>query len=397
MLAKAALEDKLIFVDIYADWCGPCKAMESQVFTASIVSEYFNENFISVKWLEKKPAIKKRLDSLRIQSLPTYLFLHENGEIVHRINGFQSAKKLRQEADFALKQNRNWIPLKTLNERYESGNYDAQLLAQLLNRLYAVSGPQPGILDDYLKVLPKSLLHLESNLILIAQHIKSIQSESFQVLKETLSSFFEFTDVQQKAVLEAIGRAKLETFKLAVDSDDEDLFNELMEAVYETSYSRQAAMQEERQFRYDFAKLTRNFKFFAIIAYAEAPIILEQDFAKLDAEKQDYLQTAPEASALDLANVIGSSKKAAASQLHEFAYGFLQMTDDKDQLRNALKWSASSISFHDRPEYWLTYAKLLFALERKNDAKKAVRKSKKLLKKMGGDTKQWDFSLEIDE
>lgn len=371
--------------------------MEAQVFTDSKLYNNFNENFINVKWLESDPSIKKVLDSLQVQSLPTYLFLHPNGEVVHRIYGFQSVKKLLLEAEYALKQNRDWTPLSTLEARYQSGKYSYHDLKQLLDRRYTTAGPQPSLLDDYVQVLPKSQLHLESNLILMAQHVGNIHTESFLVLKETLNSFFEFTDVQQKAVLEGIGKAKLQTFKTAVSSNDEQLFNELMEAVYETSYSQQSAMQEERQFRYDFAKLTRNFKFFAIIAYAEAPLILDQDFARLDAEKQDYLLTVPDVSPKEIDNVMGSSKKAAAAQLHDFAYGFLKMTDEKDQLQNALKWAASAISYHDRPEYWLTYAKLLFALNRKSDAKKAVKQSKKLLKKMGADTKQWDFSLENND
>ncbi len=46
---KAKAENKFIFVDCYATWCGPCRLMDKNVFTNSEVANYLNNNFISVK------------------------------------------------------------------------------------------------------------------------------------------------------------------------------------------------------------------------------------------------------------------------------------------------------------------------------------------------------------
>ena len=48
-LELAKKEDKLIFLDAYASWCGPCKSMQKKVFPTDKVGEYFNARFINVK------------------------------------------------------------------------------------------------------------------------------------------------------------------------------------------------------------------------------------------------------------------------------------------------------------------------------------------------------------
>lgn len=39
---KAKAEDKYVFVDVYTNWCGPCKMMDNQVFPMKEVGDYFN-------------------------------------------------------------------------------------------------------------------------------------------------------------------------------------------------------------------------------------------------------------------------------------------------------------------------------------------------------------------
>ena len=49
IVQKAMSEDKIIFIDCYADWCGPCKKLAAEVFTKNEVADFFNEHFINVK------------------------------------------------------------------------------------------------------------------------------------------------------------------------------------------------------------------------------------------------------------------------------------------------------------------------------------------------------------
>src|ERR1700710_7497 len=50
ILKKAKKDNKYIFIDCYASWCGPCKEMDKEVYTNDTVGNYMNSRFISVKY-----------------------------------------------------------------------------------------------------------------------------------------------------------------------------------------------------------------------------------------------------------------------------------------------------------------------------------------------------------
>jgi thioredoxin-related protein len=93
---KAKKENKFLFVDCYATWCGPCKEMDLKVYPIDKIGEYMNKNFISVKLQmdtsEKDnesvktlyPTASKFLKQYAISVLPTYLFFSPDGELVHK-------------------------------------------------------------------------------------------------------------------------------------------------------------------------------------------------------------------------------------------------------------------------------------------------------------------------
>ena len=63
MLEQAKKENKLIFMDCYTSWCGPCKMLAKEVFTDPDVAAFFNEKFVNAKVDMEKgegPALKKQ-------------------------------------------------------------------------------------------------------------------------------------------------------------------------------------------------------------------------------------------------------------------------------------------------------------------------------------------------
>jgi thiol-disulfide isomerase/thioredoxin len=81
ILAKAKTEKKLVFMDAYASWCGPCKLMEKNVFTDKNVADFYNKNFINVRIDMEKGEGKELAMKYGVRSYPTFLFLNAEGEI----------------------------------------------------------------------------------------------------------------------------------------------------------------------------------------------------------------------------------------------------------------------------------------------------------------------------
>ena len=128
LLKKAAKEDKLIFVDAYAVWCGPCKKMDRDVFSKKEVGDYYNAKFVNAKIdMEKGEGIGLARD-FGVMAYPTLLFVNSEGKVVHRSVGYHTTDLLLELGEAALDPNRN---IGSITEKYENGDRSPELLYTL--------------------------------------------------------------------------------------------------------------------------------------------------------------------------------------------------------------------------------------------------------------------------
>ena len=77
--------NKLVVVDFFATWCGPCRALSPYIDELSAN----NHHILFVKAnIEETPAIANELD---VKSLPCVI-IFENGKEIHRVVGFNKPK-----------------------------------------------------------------------------------------------------------------------------------------------------------------------------------------------------------------------------------------------------------------------------------------------------------------
>jgi thiol:disulfide interchange protein len=102
LLEKSAKENKLIFVDIYAVWCGPCKLMAKNIFTQPKIADQFNAKFVNYMIDAEKGEGVMLAEKYQVASFPTYLFIDSSGKLVYKIEGAMSADKFYDESEIAL-------------------------------------------------------------------------------------------------------------------------------------------------------------------------------------------------------------------------------------------------------------------------------------------------------
>lgn len=137
-LAKAKKENRLVFIDCYTQWCGPCKRMASNVFPLKEVGDYMNGHFVNLKVdMEKGEGVALR-KQFRVESFPTFLIIHPDGTLYHKFNGAVGPKTFIAKLEEALQSDRTFG---VLEKSYRKGNREKEFLSEYVLALRSCSDP----------------------------------------------------------------------------------------------------------------------------------------------------------------------------------------------------------------------------------------------------------------
>ncbi|HEA30949.1 MAG TPA: DUF255 domain-containing protein [Leeuwenhoekiella sp.] len=116
-LAAQQENPKKIFMDVYTDWCGPCKLLDKNTFSNEDVAAYINTHYYPVKFnaegteeiiykdftytnpnhdpeREGRNSQHFLAHALKINAYPSMVFFNENGDLIQPVAGYHTPKQL---------------------------------------------------------------------------------------------------------------------------------------------------------------------------------------------------------------------------------------------------------------------------------------------------------------
>jgi thiol:disulfide interchange protein len=97
-LEQAGKQKKLLMVDLYADWCGPCKMLDRLTFSNADVQAALSRDFVSVKVnIEGSNENRDLAAQFNTEAIPHIIFLDSSGKKLSDIVGFYPAEQFLDE------------------------------------------------------------------------------------------------------------------------------------------------------------------------------------------------------------------------------------------------------------------------------------------------------------
>lgn len=118
---EAAAEDaKMIFVDIVADWCIPCREMDKTTYRDKAVVQTLNERFHPVRLNQastdtllcdgkRLPGDRCFFDVWNLQAVPSYVLIAPKGMSILTYSNALDAKEMQSLLEQFLKKEKEWL------------------------------------------------------------------------------------------------------------------------------------------------------------------------------------------------------------------------------------------------------------------------------------------------
>jgi thioredoxin-related protein len=354
ILAKAKTENKVIFMDAYTTWCGPCKKMAVDVFPQKEVGDYFNKQFVNVKMDMEKGEGVDLAKKYKIRAYPTYLFIDGNGEVVHKSLGMMPAPAFIKVAESAADPNKQFF---TLKKKFDKGEREPVFVKNLMDA--ATKSGESEIASEVMSVYMDSQkdLNTKENMDLMINGTQKIDSKAYKHIVNNRGAFeknYEKELVEYRILFEPSN----EIIKKFMDKDKN------LDVEKAKIYLNQHVSKEQAE---QMAAL-------AVIQLSQ----MKQDLPSLIKNFETYLDKYPSAN---------------SGFLNNAAWTFYENVDEKGRLEKAVKWSLASIKSDDNFMHNDTAAALYFKLKDKNKAKEHAEKAIKLAKVHGEDASETESLL----
>lgn len=346
ILAKAKKENKLVFIDAYASWCGPCKLMVKNVFPQKPVGDYYNSHFVNAKIDMEKGEGIELAKKYNVKAFPTYLFVDGNGEVVHRTLGYVEENDFIQFAKDAGDPTKR---LTALKQKFEAGEKDPEFLKNLAGlTMYNDAEFSGKVMERYFN--GKTELDRDDVQMLLsgAQNVDSPLYKIFQAKKA------EITKIMPAERYEAFDK------------------NIKINSVIKKSYNADTKKWNDSYFMTEAQKFLTKDEAEKILLRAKAGRALK------DKDIPTYEKLTME--------LYKDTSAASSEELNSIAWNFFENVTNKASLEKAVLWAQESVKKSESYANTDTLANLYNKVGDKKNAKLWAEKSIELAKKSGEDS-----------
>lgn len=186
-ISAAKAENKLVFIDFYTDWCGPCRTMSRQVFPQKSVGDYLNNKFVCIKLNAEKEGVNlaKRYG---IKAYPTFLILNTKEEVQFDIRGSMDAEAFINKVNSYL--DPESAPLR-MEQRYNAGERTPKLINQYALYLMEQNKEEEGfkVINDYYNSLSDAQKLKDENSFLFLRYTLDLDDSKSRFMIDHLHNF----------------------------------------------------------------------------------------------------------------------------------------------------------------------------------------------------------------
>ena len=226
-LEKAKKENKKVFIDVYATWCGPCKYLTKNVFVDEGLGAFMNEHFVSLKLDGEKDDGLQLMNDFNLDSYPTMLFLNADMDLLKKIVGAVGADEIE------LAGNEVVFPETTaiyqLEKKYDTGNRDREFLAEYVVELLNTDGEPALILANFLELYPAPDLTDDNEFLVFCLGISDRNDPTMKTFLNDLDGFYE---IHGEFVMTKLNMTVYGIVTDAIEADDRSIVSTEIGKIY---------------------------------------------------------------------------------------------------------------------------------------------------------------------
>ena len=409
VVLQAKAQKKLIFVDIYTTWCGPCKEMDKKTFTDPSVGDKFNARFINYKIDAEKGFGINLAKRYNVTSYPTCLFIDANENPVYKQEGLLRVPDLLKEADMVLNNQANSKPLWTLDKLYNDGRRDSEFLNEYIAvRSLYLNIDNRDLVEEYVKSLTPIQYSADKTLRIMVNNGFKIDGNAFDLLlkfREKAESLFE-GGVEK--VNRAFSQSINEVFDVALKGKNQVLFDKVLAANLKVLPNTADRVNDKNKLGFYLAiKDVNKFSEAAeqyldqYVMFVQIESIRKQDLWEYEKIMQNYklgIRDSVGAGAVLYQNLKLNAKntmaRLTANELNEVVKVFYDQVEDKARLEKATEWAKRSLELVETPDAYHSYAQLMLKMGDKQMAMDIEQKAYDVALREKLDTQKFTAALE---